>query len=246
MSTVVVPDWQAPPHVRVFCTTRAGGVSSPPYDSMNLGLHVNDAIDDVRENRRLLVEQNALPAEPLWLRQIHGTRVAPSNTDDHEADGAFTDRANDVLAVMTADCLPVVLTDAEGSRIAVAHAGWRGLADGVLESAVATFTDRDELFAWLGPAIGPQAFEVGSEVREQFLDRRADLGNAFKPGISSGKYLADIYELARIELHALGHVTCSGGSWCTYSDAQRFHSYRRDGARSGRMATVAWLESSNN
>ena len=264
----VRPGWSAPAHVRVLCTTRAGGVSAAPYDSLNLGLHVGDDEADVRANRLLLVERLALPSAPFWLAQVHGTRVVRvgatgSDADASEgggegdgedgdvvrgpvgeADGAWTDAPGRVVAVMTADCLPVVVTDAAGSRVAVAHAGWRGLAGGVLRSALAPFPEESELHAWLGPAIGPHAFEVGAEVREAFVGRDAAHEAAFVPRDAPGKYLADLYALARRELERdrpAGTVHVSGGDRCTLTEAACFHSHRRDGARSGRMGTLAWL-----
>ncbi len=250
--TVIRPEWSAPSHVRVLCTTREGGVSEPPFNSMNVGLHVGDDADAVAENRRLLRHAHDLPADPVWLRQVHGTRVSvlsdvmSDSEDEQPADGAWTEVPGEVLAIMTADCLPVVLTDQAGSHVAAVHAGWRGLAAGILTEAVASFTDSAPRYAWLGPAIGPTAFEVGSEVRETFVVRRPEFAAAFvevcSAGHSAGKYLANLYELARIELAALGDIECSGGQWCTYSDGDRFYSHRRDGKASGRMATLAWLD----
>ena len=272
---VVRPDWAAPAHVRAFCTTRAGGVSAPPYDTLNVGLHVGDDADAVAENRRRVAAALGLPAAPLWLVQVHGAVVvragapatdapsgtgAASGTDGTggadgageatdgaapEADGAWTDAPGRVLAVMTADCLPVVATDATGSRVAVAHAGWRGLAGGVLEAALAPFDAATPLHVWLGPAIGPRAFEVGAEVREAFVRRDAAHEAAFAPGARAGKYLADLYALARGEIARArpdGDVRTSGGERCTLTERAAFHSHRRDGARSGRMATYAWLD----
>lgn len=240
---VIRPEWSAPSHVKVLCTTRDGGVSASPYDSMNLGLHVGDDVGAVEKNRQRLKEIMMLPAPPVWLRQVHGTDIfrAGEVRIDEPADGAWTDKSDQVLAVMTADCLPVVLTDASGERVAVVHAGWRGLAAGILAEAVATFTGLRPGYAWLGPAIGPAAFEVGGEVREVFVERRSSFDQAFTKTNVPGKYLADLYSLARIEITALGDIECSGGDWCTFTDAARFHSHRRDGARSGRMATIAWL-----
>jgi YfiH family protein len=235
---------------------------------MNVGLHVGDDADAVAENRRLLRQLHDLPADPVWLRQVHGTRVSAlrdvmsDNEVEQPADGAWTEAPGEVLAIMTADCLPVVLTDATGSRIAAVHAGWRGLAEGILAEAVDSFSHGAPRYAWLGPAIGPTAFEVGSEVCEAFVARRPEFAAAFSEidsaggsmgfsagdsvghsaGHAAGKYLANLYELARIELAALGDIECSGGQWCTYSDGDRFYSHRRDGKASGRMATLAWLD----
>ena len=264
---VIRPDWTAPARVHALCTTRAGGVSEAPYGTLNLGLHVGDEASRVRENRRRLLEHLSLPSSPTWLTQVHGTRVVGigvgggasagaergerAGTDDGgengpiEADGAWTDRAAVVLGVLTADCLPVVVTDAAGGRVAVAHAGWRGLAGGVLASALMPFPRGLELHAWLGPAIGPRAFEVGAEVREAFVRRDIAHEEAFSPSGAAGTFLADLYALARGELRRDredGAVRITGGQHCTVAEAACFHSYRRDGQRSGRMATVAWLE----
>lgn len=245
---VLRPDWSAPSHVVALCTTRAGGVSAAPYDALNLGLHVGDDANDVRENRARLVARLGLPSAPFWLAQVHGTRVvrvdAAGPERDGEADGAWTDVAGRVVAVLTADCLPVVVTDAAGTRVAVAHAGWRGLAGGVLDAALAPFSAGAELHVWLGPAIGPRAFEVGADVREAFIERDPAHEAAFVPRDTPGKYSADLYALARRELERgrpTGAVHVSGGDRCTVTEAERFHSHRRDGARSGRMATLAWL-----
>ena len=247
---VLRPDWSAPAHVAALCTTRAGGVSAPPYDSLNLGLHVGDDEDDVRENRARLADRLGLPSAPHWLVQVHGTRVvrigATGPDEEGEADGAWTDVPDRVVGVLTADCLPVVVTDTAGTRVAVAHAGWRGLAGGVLDAALAPFEARSELHVWLGPAIGPQAFEVGAEVRADFVGRDAAHATAFVPLDAPGKYLADLYALARRELERsrpVGSIHVSGGDRCTLHERERFHSHRRDGVRSGRMATLAWLHS---
>ena len=242
-SGVVPADWNAPSHVHAFCTTRAGGVSRPPFDTMNLGLHVGDESAAVIENRRRLMALNALPTVPAWLRQVHGTRIVPAEgiADSVPADGCWTDAPGRSIAVMTADCLPVVLCDAAGSRVAVVHAGWRGLAAGVLEAALEVFAAGQPLHAWLGPAIGADAFEVGAEVRDTFVRRRAGHAAAFRPAAVAGKYLCDLYALARDELTAYRWISVSGGEHCTFTERERFHSHRRDGTASGRMATVAWL-----
>lgn len=293
---LIRPDWAAPPAVRVACTTRAGGIGKAPYDTLNLGLHVGDREAAVRENRRRLARALALPAAPLWLRQVHGTDIVDLDTapvdatllgaavtrgtfasggDDDGgagastgvgaggrggsvsvvgaaargaplADGATTARPERVLAVLTADCLPLVLSDAAATRITVVHAGWRGLAGGIVRRAIETFPEEAALHAWLGPAIGPDAFEVGEEVRAVFLERDARHEGAFRPGAAAGKQLADLYRLARGEIAAVrraGTVTVTGGDHCTLGEASRFFSHRRDGARTGRMATLAWIGS---
>ncbi len=236
----IKPDWPAPAKVHALVTTRAGGVSLPPYDSLNLGDHVGDEPAAVAENRRRL--RALLPAEPAWLKQVHGTTVALADglAQPVEADAAAAFESGTVCAVLTADCLPVLFCDRRGSRVAAAHAGWRGLAAGVLEASVAALDcEPAEILAWLGPAIGPQAFEVGEEVREAFVRDLPAATAAFLPG-QPGKWLADIYQLARLRLARAGVSQVYGGGLCTHADAERFYSYRRDKA-TGRMATLIWL-----
>jgi len=221
-------------------TTRAGGVSLPPYDSLNLGDHVGDDPVAVVLNRQRL--RALLPAEPRWLKQVHGTVVAKADmiVEPVEADAAVSFTAGMVCAVLTADCLPVLFCDRQGTRVAAAHAGWRGLAAGVLEAAAAAMQcPSSDILAWLGPAIGPQAFEVGEEVREAFVRDLPAAARAFTPR-QSGKWLADIYELARLRLARAGVREVYGGGLCTYSDSERFYSYRREKA-TGRMAALVWL-----
>jgi len=241
----IEPDWPAAEHVRVLSTLRGGGVSEGPYASLNLAAHVGDRPDAVAANRLLLREAAHLPGEPLWLEQVHGTGVvrhAGSVAAPPSADAAVAFEPGRVCVVMTADCLPVVFADRAGTRVAVAHAGWRGLAAGVLQATIASLeVAAADLHAWLGPAIGPMAFEVGPEVRDAYL------ANLALPGTSacftlneSGRYLADLYGLARLVLGAAGVTSVHGGGWCTLEDARRFFSFRRDGV-TGRMATLAWL-----
>jgi len=238
----IEPDWPVPGHVRVVSTLRAGGVSEGAYASLNLAAHVGDREAAVTANRLLLREAAHLPAEPLWLEQVHGTDVA------RHGDASFIPRADAsvafapgaVCAVMTADCLPVVLTDRTGSRVGVAHAGWRGLLGGVLQATIAELgVAPGQLLAWLGPAIGPEAFEVGAEVRAGYLAAVPDCGACFTPN-ATGRYLADLYGLARRVLDRAGVGSVYGGGWCTLREPERFFSYRRDGV-TGRMATLAWL-----
>jgi hypothetical protein len=246
----LIPCWPAPPNVKALQTTRNGGVSAAPYASLNLGDHVGDAPLAVARNRSLL--EPLLPGEPVWLKQEHGTAVvdAASAACLPQADGCVSSRAGAVCAVMTADCLPVLLCDGKGSVVGAAHAGWRGLCDGVIEQTVrAMNVPPDTLMAWLGPAIGARAFEVGAEVRAAFTARHPVADAAFAPsprlpqtgkGIGD-KWLADLYALARQRLNALGIARIYGGDLCTYTDGERFFSYRRDGA-TGRMGTFIWLE----
>jgi YfiH family protein len=240
---MIHPHWPAPAHVRAASSTRSGGVSLSPYESLNLAQHVGDDNVAVRENRRRLRQQLDLPAEPLWLNQMHGTRVvdAADQSQHPSADASFSRHSGAVCAVMTADCLPALFCDRRGSVVAAAHAGWRGLAAGILEATVdALGVDAGQLLAWLGPAIGPGAFEVGDEVREAFLAGHAQAAAAFvaRP---NGQWLADLYQLARRRLRAAGVSAIYGGGLCTYSDHERFYSFRRD-RTTGRMVSLIWLE----
>jgi YfiH family protein len=241
LNHLIIPDWPAPANVKSLQTTRAGGFSSTPYDSLNLGDHVGDAPMSVARNRMLL--NTLLPSEPVWLNQVHGTVVANADLASclPQADACIARHSDAVCVVMTADCLPVLLCDTQGSVVGVAHAGWKGLAAGVIEAAVQAMEAAPKnLLAWLGPAISQQAFEVGDEVRALFADADPRAAAAFIPG-QPGKWLADIYALARLRLNLLGVTRIYGGNYCTYRDADRFFSYRRDGA-TGRMGTFIWLE----
>jgi len=243
----IVPDWPAPANVHAFLTTRTGGVSRPPYASFNPAVHVGDDPDAVAENRRLL--RQFLPAEPLWLNQVHGCDVVSEACGDApDADAGVAFQANEVRAVLTADCLPVLFCDEAGSVVAAAHAGWRGLAGGVLEATVRSMqVPPQRILAWLGAAIGPDAFEVGDEVRENFVAQHALAGIAFRPALpgtldgAPRKWLADIYALARIRLAQAGVERVYGGGLCTQADTERFFSYRRE-SRTGRMASLIWFE----
>ncbi|MFP5404466.1 MAG: peptidoglycan editing factor PgeF [Gammaproteobacteria bacterium] len=236
---MIQPDWPAPARVRACMTTREGGVSPPPWASFNLGDHVGDDPAHVAANRARLRE--SLPAEPGWLRQVHSPRVVELGREQNpEADASFTREAGQVCAVLTADCLPVLFCDRAGSVVAAAHAGWRGLANGVLEVTVAAMgVAPGEVLAWMGAAIGPQAFEVGEEVREAFMARHPEAAAAFAPH-APGKWLADLYALARIRLGSVGVRSIYGGGRCTLTEAETFYSYRRDGV-TGRMAALVWL-----
>lgn len=240
ISPSIIPDWPAPPNVRALQTTRSGGVSVGAYASLNLGDHVGDDPVAVARNRELLCA--ALPSDPAWLKQVHGNVVAEADgmAGVPDADASVARKPGTVCAVMTADCLPLLLCDQAGTTVAAAHAGWRGLADGVIEATVrAMDIAPEELLVWLGPAIGPQAFEVGNEVRQAFMAFDANAADAFVP--RGEKWLADIYLLARQRLALLGVTQVYGGGLCTYSDQNRFYSYRRDGA-TGRMASLIWLD----
>ena len=280
---ILTPEWPAPKNVRSLQTTRHGGVSGAPYASLNLGDHVGDAPLAVERNRMLL--EPLLPSEPVWLKQVHGVTVTDAAQADcwpehpqgvrrwdprccaatlPQADACVSAHPGAVCVVMTADCLPVLLCDDSGSVVGAVHAGWRGLCDGVIEQTVqAMKVPPTTLMAWLGPAIGAKAFEVGDEVRAAFVARQPQAAAAFTPSPPTGfaplatlspqageggavvpgegkKWLADIYQLARLRLHALGITRIYGGGLCTYTDSARFFSYRRDGA-TGRMGTFIWL-----
>lgn len=243
-------EWLPPPGVRVALTRRAGGVSTGRYASFNLGDHVGDDPPAVARNRALLTQTLGLPHAPQWLTQVHGTQVVDARTDAsvREGDAVWTDVPGLACAVLTADCLPVVIASRDGREVAVAHCGWRGLAGGVLASTVSRFRGRPaDLRAWMGPAIGPTAFEVGGEVRDAFLaaqpaSARVAIGAAFAPlAATPGKFLADLYALARIFLRALGVEDVAGGGRCTFLENEVFFSYRRDGV-TGRMATLVWID----
>lgn len=238
----VYPDWPASATVHALTTTRVGGFSQGPYTSLNLGDHVGDDPETVARNRAWLREALKLPLEPLWLKQVHGTNVvaAAAAHTSVTADGAWTGRPGVVCAVLTADCLPVFLCDRHGTKVALLHAGWRGLAAGVIEAGVrALATPGAELLAWLGPAIGPDSYEVGDDVRRVFLDDDPGAAEGFRPA-SAGRWYADLYALARRRLRQQGVCAVYGGDRCTRREGDRFYSFRRDGA-TGRMASLIWL-----
>ncbi len=237
----VAPAWAAPPGVRALTTTRQGGTSAPPFDTLNLGMRTGDAPGAVAANRRRLSDRAALPGPPLWLRQVHGTGVVAAHRAgaDAVADAAWTDRPGVVCAVLTADCLPVVLAARDGRAVGVAHAGWRGLAAGVLEAAVAALpVPAPEALAWLGPAIGPAAFEVGPEVAAALIEADPGAHASLTPG-RGDRCHADLSALAARRLYAAGVAAVHGGGWCTYTEQARFFSHRRDGD-TGRMATLVY------
>ncbi|HEU4708523.1 MAG TPA: peptidoglycan editing factor PgeF [Methylophilaceae bacterium] len=236
---LIFPDWPAPANVRTLQTTRNGGLSQGSYASLNLGDHVGDDAMAVAANRQLL--SPFLPTEPVWMRQVHGTKVVDAGQASclPEADAAFARTSETVCCVMTADCLPVLLCDRAGTVVAAVHAGWRGLLNGVIEAAVATMQIApQDLLVWLGPAIGPEAFEVGTEVRDAFIGKDGAAQSAFLP--HGEKWLANIYLLATQRLQAMGVTGIYGGTYCTYTEPRRFYSYRRD-QNTGRMASLIWL-----
>ena len=266
----ITPDWPAPPNVKALQTTRRSGISAAPYDTLNFGMHVGDVPQTVARNRQLL--EPLMPSEPVWLEQVHGTVVVSADATScvPQADACIARHRGSVCVVMTADCLPVLLCDEAGTVVGAAHAGWKGLAAGVIEATVkAMDVAPHKLMAWLGPAIGQEAFEVGAEVRAAFISHQAQAAEAFihTPSPSQGegrvtndlavvvgqpsqmasssiregeKYRADIYLLARQRLHSLGINRIYGGNFCTYRQKDQFFSYRRDGV-TGRMGTFIWL-----
>lgn len=238
---VIIPGWDVPAKIKAISTTRRGGISLPPYDGLNLGMHVGDKPDVVQTNRALLVREQSLPANPVWLDQTHSTVVTRVNApmdDVVEADGSITAENGVVCGVMTADCLPVLLTDVEGTQVAAVHAGWRGLANGIVENALRQFDK--PVIAWLGPAIGADAFEVGQDVFDAFVAHDPTAEWAFRSK-GSGKYLADMFLLATQRLKASGVTDITASGLCTYSDPDCFYSYRRQGV-TGRQASLVWIE----
>lgn len=242
MTTLLVPDWPLPDRVKACSSTRVGGVSLSPWNSLNLGAHCGDNQGHVEENRQRFHRMAGFPEKPVWLEQVHSSDVLeltgqplPSN----RADAVYTRQRNTVCAVMTADCLPVLFCNRAGTEVAAAHAGWRGLCSGVLENTAEFFADKPEnIIAWMGPAIGPQAFEVGPEVREAFMEKDPHAASAFQP--LSEKYLANIYQLACQRLRHAGITRIYGGDRCTFSEPESFFSWRRDRV-TGRMTSFIWL-----
>jgi YfiH family protein len=234
----IKPKWPVPPHVHAYSTLRKGGISEKPYDSLNLGTHVADNIEHVLANRQILRNTLRLPNEPIWINQTHGKIVLPAKDENRgkEADATIAEEANQICAVMTADCLPILLCHVQSKKVAAVHAGWRGLALKILTATVSALHERpSELYAWLGPAIGARVYQVGSEVRESFSGE----DNAFVK-IEQDQWLCNLYQIARNELQKNGVSAIYGGEYCTYSDKEQFFSYRRDGAKTGRMASLIW------
>ena len=246
----IIPQWPAPASVKAIVTTRQGGYSTPPFDSFNLATHVTDDIAHVTANRQLL--QSNLPGQPLWLNQLHSNNIvdAAHCAMDSNADGSYSTEPNCVSVVLTADCLPLLLCNQQGTVVAAVHAGWRGLVNGIVEQALtkvmaAGDCSAEQLLVWLGPAIGPGKFEVGEDVRQQFLLKSPDSSKVDACFVAlknnKNKYFANLYELARIRILHQGIENISGGNYCTYTEQQRFFSYRRNG-QTGRMASLIWLE----
>ncbi len=240
----LLPDWNVPKHVHAAMSLRTGGVSYGLYQSLNPALHVGDDEKAVVENRRLLQQRLNLPSEPIWLEQTHSATVIEASADvlnsKINADASFTWQSSVVCAVLTADCLPVLLCSKDGEKVAAIHAGWRGLYSGIISNTVAAMQTTD-LTAWLGVAIGACCFEVGSEVRNAFVIKNKQFAKAFKQTATPEKYLADIYQLASIELRLNNISNIYGGQYCSVCDAENFYSYRRD-KQTGRMATLIWKD----
>lgn len=243
---IIKPDWPAPAAVKAFTTTRYGGFSQGCFTSFNLAEDLGDNPQDVAANRKLLQQELQLPSEPLWLKQVHSNTIfIPEQIRPISkpiADGTFTSHPNTVCIVTTADCLPILLCDSHGTEIASVHGGWRGLAAGIIEQALQQFSSpANNLLAWLGPAIGPGAYEVGAEVRAAFIKNFPDAHQAFLPSPNEDRFYADLYLLAKQRLLQQGVKKIYGGNFCTYTENDRFFSYRRD-RETGRMASVIWLE----
>ncbi|MGB2079535.1 MAG: peptidoglycan editing factor PgeF [Vibrio sp.] len=246
----VTPNWPAPANIKAFSTTRHGGLSNGVYQGLNLGMHVDDDAQTVVKNRQLIEQALAMPSSPIWLSQVHSDKVLSFDnpTDDvFTADASFTQTSGVVCCVMTADCLPILLTNQAGTQVAAVHAGWRGLASGIVEKAVALFEKPSQVLAWVGPAIGPNAFEVGQDVYDAFVcyePNRVDqeAADAFKYHPNAlGKYFADMDKLVTLRLNRVGVDAVYSSQMCTYEDEANFYSYRRDG-QTGRQASLIWIE----
>jgi YfiH family protein len=242
---MIIPNWPAPSNVKAFASTRAGGFSIGPYQGLNLGAHVGDDIHVVEKNRQWLFEHSAMPSHPVWLNQTHSTLITQVDKPSDkvlDCDGVFTQSHGVVCSAMTADCLPILLTNLSGTQIAAVHAGWRGLANGIVENALAKFSNVSDVMAWIGPAIGANAFEVGKDVLDAFSKFDEQAGQAFVAQGTPDKWLADMNILVTQRLNKAGVEQVYYSDLCTFSDDKRFYSYRRDGM-TGRQASFIWLES---
>ncbi|MEF1312218.1 peptidoglycan editing factor PgeF [Vibrio mytili] len=238
----IIPNWPAPKNIKAFASTRQGGFSTGPYRGLNLGTHVGDNLSHVEKNRQWLVQQMNMPSSPIWLNQTHSTviaDVADSTSEVLDADGCFTSSPQVICSAMTADCLPVLLSNTLGTQVAAVHAGWRGLANGIVENALGLFSG--EVMAWLGPAIGSAVFEVGEDVLQAFVDFDPQAQLAFTPRDVEGKWLADMSMLATQRLNKAGVSQVFDSGLCTLQNSDDFYSYRRDGI-TGRQATFIWIE----
>lgn len=243
MIEFITPDWPAPANVRAYTTLRNGGASIAPFNTFNLATHVGDDEKNVLANRQLLTNTLNLPLEPLWLNQTHGTvAIDAAIAKDNNADASFTNKTGQPCVVMSADCLPVLICNRKGTHVAAIHAGWRGLAHGIIENTLRALNlPCSEIMAWLGPAIGPTVFEVGSEVREVFLQNNANTEQAFHPSSRENHWLGNLYLLATLRLQMQGVSAIYGGNHCTYTEEKYFFSYRRDNSKTGRIATLIWM-----
>jgi len=241
---IITPDWPAPTHIHAYSTCRNGGVSEAPYHSFNFGEHVGDDQANIEANRSLLKKRLNLPTEPIWLKQVHSTIVLPAIPANRgqEADALFSQQPNQVCVVTTADCLPLLLCDRNGTQVAAIHAGWRGLANGIIENTLQKMNlPANQILAWLGPAIGPRVYELGDEVRQYFIDKDAEASRSFVPSKNAGRWLGNLYSLATLRLEKQNISAIYGGEYCTYSASEQFFSYRRDGIKTGRMASLIWM-----
>ncbi len=249
INNFISPEWPAPSNIKAYCTTRKNGVSEGVYAEFNLGFHSGDNKEHVQKNREQLKKTLPLSAEPLWLKQTHSNLVIDADAyyENIDCDGCYTNKKKQACVVMTADCLPVLLCNRQGTEIAAIHAGWRGLANGIIEAGLKHFqSPAHDILVYLGPAIGPQHFEVGEEVRDIFLHHNANTEKAFQAidnPAKEKKWLANLYELARLRLNNKGVTSIYGGDLCTFSDKTRFYSYRRDGQQTGRLASLIWIAS---
>jgi len=244
MNHLIIPEWPAPAHVHAYTTLRTGGVSKGPYDSFNLGESSGDDLLNVQSNRNLLKEMIKIPSEPVWLNQTHSTIVhlATPRSRRQPGDASYSSYPNQVCVVLTADCLPVLICDRKGSHVAAIHAGWRGLAKGIIETTLKTLNlSPNDLLVWLGPAIGPTVYEVSEEVRQYFITIDIENSAAFTPSSKSNHWLLDLYAVARLQLKKNHIKAVYGGDYCTYTDKEKFFSYRRDGMKTGRMASLIWF-----
>ncbi len=244
---IIEPSWPAPGTIRAFTTTRDGGVSTAPYATFNLAAHVGDNLDHVQQNRRLLQRECHLPTPPVWLNQTHSHTVytlesdLQNTTQPPTADASYTTRPDSVCAVLTADCLPVLLCNRQGTEVAAVHTGWRGYLNGILANAIAHFqSPPQDILAWLGPAIGPDVYEVGQDLFDAFVTHNGEMASAFTPRPNQ-KYLANLYQLATLTLASAGVNSIFGGKYCTYTDNKSFFSYRHEEGITGRMASVIWI-----
>lgn len=240
----IQPKWPAPTKIKAYTTLRTGGVSQSPYDEFNLAEHVSDTPEHVRTNREILKKNLKLPSDPIWIQQTHSTIVVEATPENINkvADASYTDKSNRICTILTADCLPILVCNRKGTHVAAIHAGWRGLANGIIETTLDTLhLPNEELLVWLGPAISAANYEVGHEVRDHFIAEQPEARDAFSPSANQ-RWLANLYALARLRLLKLGATAIYGGDYCTFTDPKRFFSYRRDGQNTGRMASLIWIE----